>query len=87
MSSWRQLDPSLKRSNLVRHMIAHHLSVPSTLEVYRIRQFFDYLVTTFTKRRTNVIAVSALTYVKFINKEESCLQRLIDRKTLSADVI
>jgi hypothetical protein len=87
MSSWRQLDPSLKSSNLVRHMIAHHLSVPSTLEVYRIRQFFDYLIPSFKKRKPNAMELLAPQYVEFLNKVESCLQSLIDRTPLYDEVV
>jgi len=81
------LDPSLKRSNLVRHMIAHHLSVPSTLEVYRIRQFFDYLIPSFKKRKPNALELLAPQYVEFLNKVESCLQSLIDRTPLYDEVV
>jgi len=87
MSSWRQLDPSLRKSHLVQHMIAHHLSVPSTLEVYRIRQFFDYLIPTYKKRKPNAMELLAPSYVEFLHKVESCIQSLIDRTPLYDEVV
>jgi len=87
MSSWRQLDPSLRKSNLVRHMIANQLSVPSTLELYRIRQFFDYLVPTNMKRVQASKELLAPKYVEFLNIVESKLHQLISGSPLYEEVV
>jgi hypothetical protein len=68
-------------------MIANQLSVPSTLELYRIRQFFDYLVPTNMKRVQASKELLAPKYVEFLNIVESKLHQLIFGSPLYEEVV